>query len=391
MDSPDIAAPPLADTRPRTDGMPSWVPRAVLLFWLGFVAVYALQGIVHALRDLFVILLVALFLSFAIEPAVNTLARRGWRRGAATGLVFSGILFVMALFTFAIGSLVVNQVRTFIDEAPDYVQDIEDWVNERFDANVEFDDVINDLNDPKGGTRQFAEDLAGNAARFSLTALGALFQMFTIALFTFYLVADGPRLRHVICSRLSPDRQRNVLRAWELAIAKTGGYLYSRVLLAGLSTSFTWIALATIGVPYPLALALWVGVISQFIPVVGTYLAGGLAVLIAVLNEPFDGLWTLAFILVYQQIENYVFAPRATAQTMSLHPAVAFAAVLVGASVLGPVGALLALPAAAVIQAFASTLGDRHEVVESALTQHPASKSRRRNRMRRRDATSPPG
>ncbi len=358
--------------------MPRWILRAVLLFWLAYASLRVIEGVLHALRGLIITVLVSLFLSFAIEPAVNWMARRGWRRGPATGLVFLALLGVTALFVTVMGSLAVNQARDFIDEAPAYVQDIEDWANDRFDANIEFDDVIDDLKDPQGTARQFANDLAGDVVSFSVRALGVVFQIFTVILFTFYLVADGPRLRRAICSVLPPERQRSVLRAWELAIEKTGGYLYSRVLLAGLSALAHWIALSIIGVPYALALALWVGVISQFIPVVGTYLAGALAVLIAVLNDPIDAVWTLGTVVVYQQIENYLFAPRVTAHTLSLHPAIAFACVIAGAGLIGPVGALLALPAAAVIQAFISTIGERHEVVESELTAERARPARGR-------------
>lgn len=371
MDDAQAVTAPAAATDVARDRMPGWVPKAIALFWLGWIAVSVLTGVVSALRSLLVTLLVALFLSLAIEPAVNSLARRGWRRGSATGLVFVVLFAVTGLFAWAIGSLVVNQVSDFIDEAPDYVQDIEDWINERFDTDVEFDDLIDELRDPQGSARQFAEDIAGNVVTFSLAALGVIFQVFTVLLFTFYLVADGPRLRRAICSVLVEERQRRVLQTWELAIEKTGGYLYSRVLLAGLSAAAHWIALTIIGAPYPLALALWVGVVSQFIPVVGTYLAGALAVLIALLNEPIDGLWVLAFVVFYQQVENYLFAPRVTAHTLRIHPAVAFGCVLAGAGLLGPVGALLALPAAAVVQAFVSTVGERHEVVESELTAEP--------------------
>ena len=203
-----------------------------------------------------------------------------------------------------------------------------------------------------------------------------MFQAFTVALFTFYLVADGPRLRRTICSTLRPDRQREVLRAWELAIERTGGYIYSRTLLAGLSAVVTWIALTLIGVPYALPLALWVGVVSQFVPVVGTYIAGALPVAIAALNDPVSAIWTLGFIVAYQQVENYFLAPRITARTMDLHPAVAFGTVIAGAAILGPVGALLALPVAAVAQAFISTYIQRHAVVESELTQEPRRRRR---------------
>jgi predicted PurR-regulated permease PerM len=381
-DAPTASTPASAAPLERSghDGMPRWVPKAIVLFWLGFIAVEALEGILVALKALLITLAVSLFLSFAIEPAVNSLARRGWRRGAATGTVFMGILVVIGVFIFAIGSLVVSQVRTFVDEAPEYTEDLEKWVNDTFDAEVDFSDLADELKDPDGPARRFVEDLAGDALKAGLTAVAVVFRILTIGLFTFYLVADGPRLRRTICSMLPPDRQQVVLRTWELAIDKTGAYLYSRLILAGLSTGFHWILLTVLDVPYPLALALWIGIVSQFIPVVGTYLAGALGVLVAILNDPVDGLIVLGFVILYQQVENYFFAPRVTAQTLELHPAVAFGTVIAGAALLGPVGALLALPAAAVIQAIVSTIGDRHEVVESTLTieHEPRQRWRRR-------------
>ncbi len=176
------------------------------------------------------------------------------------------------------------------------------------------------------------------------TVLRVLFQLLTIALFTFYLVADGPRLRRAILSVLPQERQVEVLRVWEIAIDKTGGYIYSRALLAFFSTIVHWIAFAVIGIPFPLPLALWVGLMSQFIPTIGTYIAGALPIVIALIDKPIDAVWVLGVILVYQQIENYLLAPPIQAETLDIHPGVAFGGVIAGASILGPVGALLALP-----------------------------------------------
>ena len=353
--------------------MPGWVPRAILLFFLGVAALFSIYALFKQLRPLLVILLVSLFLAFALEPAVNFLGRRGWRRGVATGLVFCALVVAIIGFVAAMSVLVVDQVSTFADDAEAYGEQIEDYAKDWFDAEVDMEETIDDLTAEDGPLREFA---ANNAADIATAVLGGVFQAFTVALFTFYLVADGPRLRRTVCSVLRPDQQREVLRAWELAIDKTGGYIYSRALLAGLSAIATWIALTIIGVPYALALALWVGVISQFVPVVGTYIAGALPVTIAALNEPVDVIWTLGFIILYQQVENYLLAPRITAQTMELHPAVAFGTVIAGAAILGPVGAVLALPAAAVGQAFLSTYIQRHEVVESALTADTRRKRR---------------
>ena len=202
-------------------------------------------------------------------------------------------------------------------------------------------------------------------------------------------MADGPRLRRAICSRLRPENQTRVLSVWELAISKTGSYLYSRALLAGLSALFHWIAFTAIGVPAPAALALWVGIISQFIPVVGTYIAGVLPLVIALVNPGTSlvrALAVLIFIIVYQQLENYLFAPRITARTLEIHPAIAFGAALGGAAMMGAIGAVRA-PAAAMIQVVASEWGGRHEVVESPLTEivEPAE-VKRRLRLRKLEA-----
>jgi len=163
-------------------------------------------------------------------------------------------------------------------------------------------------------------------------ALGVLFQIFTVLLFSYYLVADGPRLRRSICSRLRPNQQRQVLDAWELAITKTGGYLYSRALLAVISSFFHWVAFQAVGIPAPVAMALWVGFVSQFLPVIGTYIAGVLPLVLTFIDSPVKALVIIGFIAVYQQLENYLFAPKVTARTLELHPALAFGGALVGSA-----------------------------------------------------------
>jgi predicted PurR-regulated permease PerM len=204
----------------------------------------------------------------------------------------------------------------------------------------------------------FINNQRGRAISLSTSALGVLFQLLSVSLFTFYLVADGPKMRRAICSRLPEAKQRTVLKTWDLAIEKTGGYLYSRALLALISAFFHWIAFQAIGTPAPVAMALWVGIVSQFLPVVGTY-------------------------LVYQQLENYLFAPRITARTLKVHAAVAFGAAMVGGAVLGPLGAVMALPASAMVQALASSWGTRHDVIDDELVR-VVEKPVRQKRARRK-------
>src|SRR5690606_4886391 len=141
------------------------------------------------------------------------------------------------------------------------------------------------------------------ALDLGISAIGLLFTLFTIALFTFYMVADGPRFRRTVLSFLPPARQEQGAEGWELAIETPGGYIYSRALLALLSTIVTTVVLEVMGVDYAFALGMWTGLVSQFIPTVGTYLAGALPVLIALLDDPNDALLIVIFMVVYQQIE----------------------------------------------------------------------------------------
>lgn len=345
------------------------------MFFVGVAAFFVIRWLVTELQSLLVTLLVSLFLSFAIEPAVNWLAARGWRRGTATWVVFLVATLVTLAFVAAIATVLVRQLTNFVESAPDYLEDIEAWANDRFDADLDTDEMVDRLTEAEGPLRDVGGEVAQGALGYTLGVVGGVFRVFTVALFTWYLVADGPRLRRTILARLPAHRQGQVLRTWELAIDKTGGYIYSRALLATVSAVASWAFLSILGVPYPVPLALWLGVVSQFVPVIGTYLAGALPVLVALLNDPADGVLTLGFVLVYQQVENYLLAPRITARTMELHPAIAFGTVIAGAALLGPVGAVLALPVAAILQAFGSTLLERYDVPETSLTAEPARRA----------------
>jgi predicted PurR-regulated permease PerM len=357
----------------RSRRLPRWVLPATAIFWGGFLAAIAVRFFWTKLSDLIVLLFVSVFLSLAIEPGVNRLARRGWRRGTATALILFGVIFAFVLFVAAIGTLVASQIADLLSNSEAYITDTVRFLNDTFGANLDAQEVIDDFNDPNGRVQQFIRDQQDNAVRLSVAALGGLLALFSVLLFTFYLVADGPKMRRAICSRLTPARQERVLATWELAGTKTGGYLYSRALLALLSAMFHWIVFQSVGTAAPVALALWVGIVSQFLPVVGTYLAGVLPVLLTFLDSPFKAIIVLIAIVLYQQIENYLFAPRITARTMELHPALAFGAALGGAAVLGAIGAVLALPAAAMAQALLGELGGRHAVVKNDLTEvrHP--------------------
>lgn len=348
--------------------VPGWVIRAIVMFWLGFLVVGLVKHLWNRLGGLALLLVISLFLALAIEPGVNRLARRGWRRGRATAAILFGVLLAVGVFVGAIGTLVGTQIADLLQNSETYIRDTVDTINDTFGASLDPQEVVDEFNRPDGPVQEFIRAQQDNVVNLSLQALDGILKTLSILLFTYYLVADGPRLRRAICSRLRADRQRQVLAAWELAITKTGGYLYSRALLALLSAFFHWVVFEAANIQAPIPLALWVGLVSQFLPVVGTYIAGILPVLITFLDDPVKAAVVLGFIIVYQQVENYFFAPRITARTMELHPAVAFGAALAGFALLGGAGAILALPAAAMLQAIVGEWGERHDVVESELT-----------------------
>lgn len=356
---------------------PRWLPRSLLYAALAVAGLIAAFWILGKLQGLLTVLLVSLFLAFAIEPAVNWLAARGVRRGAGTGAVFGVLLLVIVAFVWTLGALLISQVTMLVANAPGYVQDVVDWINKTFDQDLSGDDLTKYASEWSSTIEGYLVGLAGNVWGIGTVAIGAIFQLLGVLLFTFYFAADGPRFRTWVCSLLPPKQQKHVLRAWDIAVEKTGGYIYSRALLALCSAIAHYVALRVLDVPSAFALALWVGVVSQFIPTVGTYLAGALPVLVALVHDPISALWILLFIVGYQQFENYVLQPRITATTLDMHPAVAFGAVIAGAALLGPTGALLAIPVTATMQGFAGAYVRRYEVAEDAETPAPPKKKRK--------------
>lgn len=353
--------------RARPERMPHWLPRALILA-LALLAGYQFARWAFVrLVGLLINVLISFFCAVAIEPAVVWLARRGhMRRGAATGVVLLLLLAASAGFVLALGSLLIDQLTTIVDNLPRYADDVVLWINRTFHTRLETGKLRNRVLH-SNWLRTYLSHGASNVWGISTTIIGTVFQLFTVLLFTYYLAADGPRLRRTLCSMLPPAQQAEVLRAWDIAVAKTGGYLYSRALMALISGVAHYILLQALEVPYAPALAVWVGLVSQFVPTVGTYLAGALPILIAFTESAWDALWVLCFVVVYQQFENYILQPRITARTVDIHPAVAFGSVVAGTALLGAVGALIAIPATATLQGFFAAYVRRYDVTDARL------------------------
>lgn len=353
---------------------PQWQPGLALPIGagitLGILAAQSITAVLGRVQGLIAIVVTSLFLSFAMEPAVQYLARRGMRRGAGTGIVFVVGLLLLGGFVTAMAGLVLDQVRSLTAAVPTLASDL---------GEQAVDLLPPELGEPLAAWLEeqqrtmparltaAAGTLGRGALGFGQTILGGAFQVATIALVTFYLVADAPRLRLRLASRLAPREQVRVLGLWELAIAKTGGYVYSRVLTAVVSTVFHLVVFGLLGLDYAVALGIWVGLISSLIPAIGTYLAGALPVIVALADRPALALWVLLAIVLYQQVENYLIVPKITATTMELHPALAFLSVLAGGALAGVTGALLAIPAVAIVTALLSAATEEYEVLEHEL------------------------
>lgn len=317
----------------------------------------------HQLTGLLINILIAFFLALAIEPAVSWMASRGMRRGFAAFIVFIGVMIVSAGFVTVLGSVLADQIIKLIEGFPEYLDSVINWINTHFKTDLKRVDIQEGLL-RSDWLRNYVQNSATGVLDVSAQVIGGLFQLLTVALFSFYFAADGPRLRRAICSVLPPSRQAEVLRAWEIAVNKTGGYIYSRGLMAMISGVAHFVLLQALDVPYAPVLAVWVGLVSQFIPTIGTYLAGALPMLIAFTVDPWYALWVLIFVVIYQQFENYVLQPKLTSKTVDIHPAVAFGSVVAGTALLGAVGALIAIPAIATLQAFLGAYVKRYDVTD---------------------------
>ena len=204
---------------------------------------------------------------------------------------------------------------------PEWIDHLNDFTEENFDATLIEDSDTQASAEAVEGVTTYLRDHAADVLSGLGSALGVVFSIFTIGLFTFYLTAEGPKVRKVLLSRLPPHRQHDLLWAWNTAIDKTGGYLYSRALLALINGALMFVTLLLVGTPYALVLAVFSGVVAAFIPIVGTYIAGAVPVVVTLAaGELVPAVIVLAEIVIYQQLENYVLSPRLSKKTMELHP-----------------------------------------------------------------------
>ena len=308
-------------------------------------------------------LLMSWFAAIAMAPIVDRLARR-MSRTLATILVLLAFIVMIVVFVVAFGALLVGQLTEFVARIPDLIDATITWLNDHFHMSLTLEGVLASVGG--GGPTDFgalASDLGPSVLTYVTGFLGSVFGLFTFALFTFYFSARMPQLERWITSLFPTRSQRVVGDVWHLTAQKTGGYVGARVVLALLSSFCTAIVFLLIGMPYWLPLAMWTGVVAQFVPTIGTYIAITLPVLVGALSpNPWLGVVALVWGLLYQQIENLTIEPRISARAVDVNPAVSFGAVLLGTALFGIAGAFLAVPVVAMLLALIDIYATRYDL-----------------------------
>lgn len=314
---------------------------------LGVALAYGLVRSVVAVRSVLVLILVAGFLAIGLDPAVQWLGRRGLRRTYAVGAVLLGALLIFVGFGVALVSPVVDQVQQFIDQVPRYVRDLQS--NEqvaRLDKRYHFlEQAQNAVNDPAAlGGRLF-----GGVLGVGRVVVSAFFSGLTVLILTLYFLANLPGIK-TGAYRLVPRSGRpRFEQLAEEVLARVGGYVGGALTIATIAGGTTFVLLLVLGVPYPLALALLVAV-TDLVPLVGATIGAVIITLVAFTAGVQAGVLTGVYYVAYQQFENYVLYPRIMKRSVDVSPAATVVAVLVGGSLLGVLGALLAIPIAFAVQ-----------------------------------------
>jgi predicted PurR-regulated permease PerM len=338
--------------------------RAVAKVVLVAVAVLAALYFSYLIRTVLGLVLIAAFFAVAIAPAVNWLDNRKVPRWLAILLVYLGI----AGGIFGIGLLIVpplvTGVETLSSNLDDYAEDLRN--NPTF---AKYDDeyqITDKLQEQANELPSKLGDAAGTLRDVTVGVFSRLVQLFSILVITFFLVKDGSRLLEFFYKQMPEVRARRFRKiAGDISDA-ISGYVFGNFVISVLAGLVTYITLRILGVPFALPLAILFG-FFDLIPLVGATLGGILVGIVVAFAADFPiGLivW-IAVLILYQQVENNLIQPFVYGKAVQIHPLVVIVAILIGAALLGVLGALVAIPVAAAIQAVARDYW-RHKHPEQA-------------------------
>lgn len=351
--------------------------RVVFIILIVLAALWAMRQA----ADLVIIVVVACFLALAMVPGVNYFVTRfGWSRGAATGLIFLGVIVVLL-------GLTVLLIPAIIDMSGKLAQDLPRWLDEAQSRGLPVAKAGNADKTVLQDVENWLKTNGGSKVlHYAGSTVGIVFKFFTVMMFTFLIAAGEPSLRRTIQKRLSPENQRRFVGAWDTAISQTGGYFYSRLLLMLITGSCTLIVMELIGVPivYSVPLAFFGAFFVEFIPVVGSYIGIAIPVLVTLAEKGIvPAIILLVWAIVYQQIHDYVLSPRISSRTMTINAGVAFGSALLGGALAGPIGALFAMPTAGMVTVFLQQYLPAYPVAYVSAHDKAADKQARRKKRRR--------
>ena len=311
---------------------------ALLALWL------ALN--VQAIGSTLMLVVVALFLAAGLNPAVEFFEHRGLRRPYAVLTVILLFLVALALFLVAIVPVIADQVRALTDNVPDWLDQLQrNRQVQRLDEEYDIVDKIQ--NYVTGGN--FVGTLFGGAVGVGLAVLGAVFNGFIIVVLTLYFLASLETTKSALYRLAPASRRDRVSKLGNRVIRSVGGYVsgaFIVALCAGLS-SLVFLFIAGLG-QYAVALAFVVALLDV-IPMIGATIGAVIVSAIGFATDWKIGIACVVFYIVYQQVENYVIYPRVMRRSVDVPGAVTVIAALIGAALLGVVGALLAIPTAAAV------------------------------------------
>ncbi|MFF5260863.1 AI-2E family transporter [Actinomadura viridis] len=312
---------------------------------LGVITAWLLVRAAANAQSVIIMIVVAMFLAVGLNPAVERLKRVGLSRGWAVSVVFLGVLLFFAGFVASLVPPLTEQITALTQNVPQYIQQLQnnpkiaDW-DRRYQLLQQAQNKINDPN--------FQEALAKRAYDVGKVALSGTFQTLTILILTLYFLGSLPQIKTFFYQLAPRSRRARVALLGDEILNRIGGYVAGQFTIAFICGLTTYIFLEILGVPYALALALIVAV-TDLIPLIGATIGAVIVTFVAFLTGVPEGIASLVFYVIYQQVENYLVYPRVMKRTVDVQPAVTVVAALVGGALLGVIGALLAIPTAAAI------------------------------------------
>ena len=334
--------------RDPTGPPPIVIVRIVLTVAATLILLYA----AYLVRSVLVLILVAAFLAVGLDPVVRRLERLRLKRGQAVALLFVGVVVFISGFIAAVVPPLVRQVTEFATNLPDYVQDLAES-NPRIERFVENNDIPARLQEATRNAPTIIGGSLGRVVGVAGSVLASVFNALTVLVLAIYFLLSLSKIRHGTLRLVPRTKRERTKELLDPILEKIGGYIACNIAISLIAGVLSFIFMAVAGVPFPVALALWVA-IADLIPLVGATLGAIPAVIVAFFTSIPLGIATLAFFLAYQQAENYLIAPRVMTRAVDVSPAAVLLAALIGAALLGFVGALMAIPAAAAIKLIAN-------------------------------------